>query len=141
VEAMSSLAFKSSFRVNWVDTDSAQIVHYSNYFRFFERTEEEFYRHLGFGFDDAAKKGLLLPRVEAFCQFKKPARFNDLLEVELTVDELKQKSVKYSFKVFNKDSGVLLANGYVVIVPLDKQTWKATDIPIEFAEKLRKFAK
>ncbi|MEM3696486.1 MAG: thioesterase family protein [Candidatus Bathyarchaeia archaeon] len=134
-------AFKTSFRVTWVDTDSAQIVHYSNYFRFFERTEEEFYRHLGFSFNDAEEKGLLFPRVEAFCQYKRPARFNDLIEVELTVDDLREKSVKYGFKVFNKESGALLANGYVVIVALDKKTWKATQFPIEFAEKLRNFAK
>jgi len=141
VKVMSPSTFRASFRVTWVDTDSAQIVHYSNYFRFFERTEEEFYRHLGFGFEDAAKEGLLFPRVEAFCQFKKPAKFNDLLEVELTVEEIKEKSVKYGFKVFNKESGALLANGYVVIVALNKQTWKATQIPIEFAEKLKNFAK
>ncbi|MGQ9530582.1 MAG: acyl-CoA thioesterase [Candidatus Bathycorpusculaceae bacterium] len=138
---MSPLTFKTSFRVTWVDTDSAQIVHYSNYFRFFERTEEEFYRHLGFSFGDAEKMGLLFPRVEAFCQFKKPARFNDLLEVELTVDEIRQKSMKYGFKVFNKESGALLANGYVVIVALDKQNWKATEFPKEFAEKLKDFIK
>ena len=67
---MSPVAFKTSFRVSWADTDAAQVVHFSNYFRFFEKTEEEFYRHLGFTFTDAEDKGLWFPRVEAFCQFK-----------------------------------------------------------------------
>jgi len=138
---MSSTAFKTSFRASWVDTDAAQVVHFSNYFRFFERAEEEFYRRLGFSFTDVKNKGLWLPRVEAFCQYKNPARFNDLLEVELAIEELKEKSVKYGFKIFNKDSAILLATGYVVIVAADKQTGKATRIPNEIVEKLKPFCK
>lgn len=66
-------SFKTIFRVTGADTDAAQVVHYSNYFRFFEKAEEKFYRHLGFSFNDVATKGLWFPRVEAFCQYRKPA--------------------------------------------------------------------
>jgi acyl-CoA thioester hydrolase len=134
-------AFRTSFRISWTDTDAAQVVHFSNYFRFFEKTEEEFYRHLGFTFIDAHKRGLWLPRVEAFCQFKKPARFNDLIEVELTIVDVKEKSVKYGFKVFNKETSDLLANGHMVVVAADKQTGKATQIPKDIVEKLKPFYK
>jgi acyl-CoA thioester hydrolase len=133
--------FSTSFRVSWIETDAAQIVHFSNYFRFFERTEEELYRHLGFTFNDVMKKHhIFLPRVEAFCQFKKPAMFNDLLEVEMRVEEIKEKSIKYGFKIFNKESAVLLANGYITIVAVDKHTEKAVKIPQEITEKLKPFA-
>jgi acyl-CoA thioester hydrolase len=134
-------SFKTSFRVTWVDTDAAQVVHYSNYFRFFERAEEDFYRHLGFTFTDIKDRGLWFPRVEVFCQYKKPARFNDLLEVEVSVEELREKSVKYGFQVFNKESMTLLAKGYVVIVAADKQTGKATAIPKEIATKLKPYTR
>ena len=134
-------AFRASFRVSWADTDAAQVVHFSNYFRFFEKTEEEFYRYLGFTFKDVHDKGLWFPRVEAFCQFQKSARFNDLLEVELTIEDLREKSIKYGFKIFNKESAALLAKGYMVVVVADKQTGKATRIPKEIAEKLKTFYK
>lgn len=136
---MARNVFRTSLRVTWVETDAAQVVHYSNYFRFFERAEEEFYRHLGFSFDDAIKYGVWFPRVEAFCQYKKPARFNDLLEVELTIEELKEKSVKYGFRISDKETGTLVADGYVVVVAADKQTGRSTQIPMEIAEKLRSF--
>ncbi len=138
---MSPPVFTNSFRVVWADTDAAGVVHYSNYFRFFERAEEEFYRSLNFSFADTAKKGLWFPRVEAFCQYKKPARFNDLLEVELAVEELKQKSMKISFRILDGETSVLLATGYVIIVVADKHTGKSTQIPIDIAEKLKPFAK
>jgi acyl-CoA thioester hydrolase len=133
--------FRTAFRVTWADTDAAQVVHYSNFFRFFERAEEEFYRHLGFTFKDVHAKGLWFPRVEAFCRYRKPARFNDLIEVELTIEELKEKSIKYGLKIFNKESSVLLAEGHVVVVAADKQTQKAAQIPREIAEKLKPFCK
>jgi acyl-CoA thioester hydrolase len=138
---MSSKAFRDSYRVTWADTDAAQVVHFSNYFRLFERAEEDFYRHLGFSFSDIRTKGLWFPRVEAFCQYKKPAGFNDLLETELTVEELKEKSVKYGFRIVNKDTDVLVATGYVVVVAADKQAGRATQIPREIAEKLKPFCK
>jgi acyl-CoA thioester hydrolase len=139
---MSSRTFKTSFRVSWADTDAAQVVHFSNYFRFFERAEEEFYRHLGFSFTDyKLTPGLWFPRVEVLCQYKKPARFNDTVEVELSIEELREKSVKYDFKIVNKESAALLANGYIVIVAADKQTGKATQIPSEIVEKLKPYSK
>lgn len=137
---MPAPTFKTCFRVVWADTDAAQVVHYSNYFRFFERAEEEFYRQLGFAFTDTAEKGLWFPRVEAFCQYKKPARFNDLLEVELSIEEFKEKSIKYGFKILNKETAVLLAIGHVTVVAADKRTGKATVIPQEIVEKLKRFS-
>jgi acyl-CoA thioester hydrolase len=132
-------AFKTSLRVTWADTDAAQVVHYSNYFRFFERAEEEFYRQLGFSFADTAKKGLWFPRVEAFCQYKRPARFNDLLEVEVSVENLKERSFKLGFRIINGETNVTLATGYIVIVAADKQIGKATRVPSEIVEKLKSF--
>ena len=138
---MSSDSFKTSVRVTWADTDATQVVHYSKYFVFFERAEEEFYRSLGFSFVDFRNRGLWFPRVEAFCQYKKPAKFGDLLKIELTVDELKVKSVKYGFKVTNDETSDLLALGHLVVVAADRKTGRATQIPAEIVEKLKPFHK
>ena len=138
---MSQNSFNTSFRVTWVDTDAAGVVHYSNYFRFFERAEEEFYRHLGFDFTNFKERGLWFPRVEASCQYKKPARYNDLLVIEVSVEELKEKSVKLGFKVVNEKTDDLLAFGHLVIVAADKQTGRAARIPVDIVDKLRPFAK
>ncbi len=138
---MNSKTFKVLIRVSWVDTDAAQVVHFSNFFRYFEKAEEEFYRSLGVSFSTATERGLWFPRVESFCQYHKPARFNDLLRVELVVEEMLEKSVKYGFIVFNDASGEQLAQGYVVLVAASTQTGKAIAVPQDFAEKLKPFTK
>jgi len=133
--------FKTLVRVAWVETDAAHVVHFSNYFRYFERVEEEFYRHLGFNFSSAASRGLWFPRVETLCQYRRPARFNDLLEVELIVEEVREKSVKYGFRIFSEGSATLLAEGYMILVAASVQTGKATGIPKDFVEKLKPYSK
>jgi len=138
---MSARSFKTSIRVTWADTDAAQVVHFSNYFRFFEKAEEEFYGALGFSFKDFRSQGLWFPRVEAFCQYKKPAVFNDVLDVEVTVEELRDKSVRLGFTVSNKETGDLLASGYLVIFAVDRQKGRATRMPAEVFEKLKSYAK
>src|SRR4030065_977545 len=132
---MSTKSFKTSLRVTWADTDAAGVVHYSNYFRFFERAEEEFYASLVFTFTDLRDSGLWLPRVEAFCQYKKPSRYNDVLEIEVSVEDLREKVFRLGFKVTTKASGDLLALGHLVIVGADKQAGKATKILPVFLKK------
>lgn len=138
---MSAGSFKSLIRVTWVDTDAAGVVHFSNYFKFFEKAEEEFYRSLGFGFADFRGRGLWLPRVEAFCEYKRPSGFDDLLGVEVSVEELREKSVRLGFRVVNEGNGVFLASGYLVLVAADKQSGKAVSIPADVVEKLRPLAR
>jgi len=133
---VAGVAFRMEYRVTWADTDAAGVVHFSRYFLFFERCEEEFYGSLGFSFRDIAGEGLWFPRVEASCQYRKPARFGDVLVVEL-----REKAVRYGFNVFNKDSGELLAEGVLVVVAADKKTGRATQVPRVVAEKLEPFSK
>lgn len=131
-------SFKTLYRVSWADTDAAQMVYFSNFFRLFSKAEEDFYEHLGL-LELFATKEVILPRVEAHCQYKKPAKFNDLLEIELTVEDLKKKSVKYGFKIYNKKTNELIAEGYLVAVAVNRHTLKAVQIPQEILEKLRAF--
>ena len=49
--------FKTIYRVSWSDIDGAQVVHHSNYFRLFERAEEDFYQHLGLSLSYFMKNG------------------------------------------------------------------------------------
>jgi YbgC/YbaW family acyl-CoA thioester hydrolase len=90
------------------------------------------YRFLGFSFTDLRKQGFWLQGVEAFCEYRKPARFGNLLEVELTVEELKEKSLKLGFNISKKENAELLAIGYLVVVTVDRNTGK----PHRFRRKL-----
>ncbi|HTH46593.1 MAG TPA: thioesterase family protein [Candidatus Limnocylindria bacterium] len=91
--------FKATRRVEFSDTDLAGIVHFANFFRYMETVEHAFWRSLGGSvvmtqFD----RPLGLPRVHAACDFKRPLRFEDVVELHLLVTELKTRSLSYQIR-------------------------------------------
>ena len=132
--------FKTTYRVTWSDVDAARVVHHSNYFRIFQRAEEEFYEHLGFGlgFEYFMGREVWLPRSRVHCQYKAPSGLGDTLEIYLTIEEIREKSVKYRFAI-RKEDDVLVAEGYVVVVAANRKTGKAIIIPFDIVEKLKAF--
>ncbi len=54
---------------------------------------------------------------------------------------MKEKSVRFGFKVFNKETSMFLANGYVVIVTANRKTGRATQIPSSIMSELKSFLK
>jgi YbgC/YbaW family acyl-CoA thioester hydrolase len=114
-----SYEFKITRRVEFSETDMAGIMHYSNFFRFMESAEHGFYRSLGFSVVLAHYNPPLgFPRVHAECDFKRPLRFEDVVEVHLLVQEKKSKSLTYAFRFRNLSSTPVeeVARGSVTIV-------------------------
>lgn len=131
------VVFRFEIPVRWVDTDALRVVHYSNYFRYVEAAEEELYRSLGFTFKDLNEKyKIAIPRVEAFCRYKAPARFGDIIVVLLQLGEKREKTMRYDFEIQRKPDGELLCNGYLKIVSLDLVSWKATTLPSDLTTKV-----
>ena len=64
-----------------------------------------------------------------------------LVKKESSVEDLKEKSVKLGFRVLNEKTDDLLAFGHLVIVAADRQTGRATRIPVDIVDKLKPFAK
>jgi len=94
--------FRQLHRVEFAETDLAGIMHFSNFFRFMERTEHAFHRSLGFSIHmEVEELKIGWPRVHASCDYKRPVRFEDELEVQLLVREKRARSVTYEF-IFRK---------------------------------------
>jgi acyl-CoA thioester hydrolase len=88
-------------RVGYVDTDKAQVVHHSAYFRFLEAARVEFWRSGGLDYRKFEEDtGLGLPVVEAKQRYRLAARFDDLLRIETWVSEASRASVWYDGKIF-----------------------------------------
>ena len=78
--------FRATRRVEFNETDLAGIVHFSNFFRYMETVEGAFYRSFGQSVIlRGAAEPLGLPRVHADCDYLKPLRFEDLIEMHLLV--------------------------------------------------------
>ena len=97
-------SFRTSRRVEFSDTDAAGIMHFSAFFRFMEQAEHDLLRSLGLSVvmsDEVTNAGggkLSWPRVNAACDFRAPAHYEDLLDIEVSISRLGEKSVTYQFR-------------------------------------------
>lgn len=132
------MTFKHSFRVRWVDTDIAGVMHYSNFLRYFEACEEEFYRSLEITLNAIRDKyHIMLPRIEAHCQYLAACRFDELFDVTLRVREVAEKTITYDFQLIRSEDNRLAAEGYLKCIAVNLE-WKAVPLPDEFADIIRK---
>lgn len=133
--------FRTQRRVEFRDTDAAGIVHFSVFFAYMEQAEHEFLRHLGLSVvQEVDGREISWPRVRAECNYRRPARFEDLLEVAVRVAKLGAKSVTYAFEF--RCGEQILADGAIVAACCEiehRQLKGAVTIPLLFRERLAPF--
>ena len=117
-------------RIEWMDTDAAGIYHWTTVFRLAEAAEAALHTALGIAdFTFGAT-----PRVAVQATFARPLRFNDPVEVALTVTRLGRTSVEYALAVTG-DQGPA-AEGSVKSCLIDRKTGRAIPWPDEIRGKL-----
>ncbi len=134
---MVPMPFKRTYRVHWVDTDVAGVMHYTNYLRYFEACEEEFYRSISLPFNDIREKyGITFPRVEVHSRYKAACRFDDFFDVVMRVREVGEKTMTYDFQAIRQQDGKLAAEGYIKCIAVNSE-WKAVQLPADLAKTVR----
>src|SRR5438552_6190662 len=107
--------FHTTRLVEFGDTDMAGIVHFANFFRYMEAAEHAFLRACGLSvLGDWQGQTITFPRVHADCDFLRPARFQDVLEIDVTLEHIGRTSVRYGF-TFHK-AGEVIARGHITTV-------------------------
>ena len=100
-------------RLEWMDTDAAGIWHHSTVIRWAEDAEAELHRQLGI----VSRTFGATPRVNIDFNFGAPVRFDDEVDVTLSVISLGETSVTYQVSV--ERAGDTLAAGKMVAVLID----------------------
>lgn len=113
-----SKVHETELRVRYQETDSMGVVYYANYLVWFEVARTEHFKSFGVSYRDMEADGLYLMVAGVTCQYKSPARYDDLVRVESWVPEVKNSSLKFGYKLFVGDR--LIATGESVHVFTNK---------------------
>jgi acyl-CoA thioester hydrolase len=97
-------------RVIFGDTDQMGVVYYGNYLRFFEASRAALWRSLGRTHGDLDAWGVALPVVEAHCRYRRPAYYEDLLDIHVHIAKVGAASLTFEYQVAR--AGEALAEGY-----------------------------
>jgi YbgC/YbaW family acyl-CoA thioester hydrolase len=134
--------FRSREFVRWSDVDKAGIICYGAYVRFFEIVETELFRSIGYPYSKLFDTfDIWLPRKLLHFEFHAPALLDDLLEVEAWVGRVGRTSLRLDFIVYKESGGerVMTADGHVVMVATDRESFRPKPIPAELIDLLARY--
>ncbi len=126
----------SQIRVRYAETDQMGYSYYANYFTWFEVGRSELMREAGKSYRDVEMEGFILPVIEAHCNYKRPALFDDLLMVHTWISYLKSRKVTFEYRITRNDE--LLVEGYTVHMPVSPKG-RPTALSKEILELLRPY--
>ncbi len=112
----SSRVFRREIRVPYAHVDQMRVVYYANYFVYFEMARSELLREAGMPYGEMERRGVMLPVVEAHCDYRRPARYDDLLVILSRCVSLKGPRLRIEYEV--QREGETLATGHTVHVCL-----------------------
>lgn len=124
-------AFAWPARIYWEDTDAGGVVYYANYLKFLERARTEWLRAFGVEQRELLDvHRLLFAVVHVEADYRRPARYGDLLQVTCGVASHTRTSVTFAQEVYrDQPGGELLLTGSVRAVCLDAPTFRPRPIP------------
>ncbi len=133
-------SFSATRRVEFHQTDAAGIMHFAEFFPLMESVEHEFLRSLGLSVMSRDENGVVSwPRVNAQCDYKSAAKFDDLLAITLSIARLGEKSVTYTFDIQRDNEPIAAGTVTAVCCRMTPEGPQSMPIPQAIREKLEPF--
>jgi acyl-CoA thioester hydrolase len=133
------LKHTAQIRVRYADTDKMQFVYNGKYLEYFEVGRTELLRSIGLPYKEIENAGYQLPLIEANLKYKKPAVYDDLLDIEATVSSPNSAKVHIEYRITNHDTGDFICKGFTTHMFINGETKRPTKPPQIYVEKLKKY--
>jgi acyl-CoA thioester hydrolase len=116
--------------VRYKETDAMGVAHHSNYAVWYEEARTELLRSLGASYRQLEAEGVMLPVSELTMKYFRPARYDDLVTVRITLSEPPNVRLVFDHELYN-EQGELLNTGRVVLVYVDATTRRPRRAPAD----------
>lgn len=95
-------------KVQYYETDKQGVTHHSNYIRIMEETRVDAMEQMGFGYERMEAAGIFSPVMAVTCDYKRPTTFADVIEVEISVEEMSKLKTRFGYTMKCNDKVVCL---------------------------------
>ena len=112
-------ASRSVVRVRYAETDKMGVVYYANYLVWFEVARADLLRAHGWSYREMEHSGVSLPVIEAHCEYHRPARYDDELEIRASGRLVSPVRIEFVYEVRRLADGLVAATGRTVHAALD----------------------
>ena len=107
-------------RVRYAETDQMQVVYHANYFIWFEVARTDLLRTLGWSYREMELSGVSLPVIEAHCEYARPARYDDEIEIRTTGRLLSPVRMEFNYEVRLTTDATVAATGRTTHASVDQ---------------------
>lgn len=128
--------YQYTTRVRYAETDQMGVVYHGNYAVYFEMGRVEWLRNIGVSYKSMEDEGIMLPVVSLTMNYKKPAKYDDVLTVKTIFKSLTSVKIEFDYEIYN-ETGELLTTGYSMLVFVNMKTGRPTPPPEYILEKLK----
>jgi acyl-CoA thioester hydrolase len=118
---MKELTNRTEVMVRFNEADPLGIVWHGHYIRYFEDGREAFGHMHGLNYLDVYKQGFVIPVVNVQCDFKRSLRYGDTVIIESRYIPTEAAKIRFTYRLFNKATGEVVATGSSVQVFLSKE--------------------
>ena len=115
-------------RVRYSETDQMGVVYHGNYIPYFEIGRVEWLRNKGISYKKMEESGVALPIVSMNINYKKPARYDELLTVTTAFKSQTSVKVEFDCEIHNEENE-LLTTAHFILVFVDLLTGKPIQPP------------
>ena len=134
-----SAGFCVKRRVAFAETDVAGLVHFSNFFRYFEDAEHALWREAGLSIHPE-QSPIGWPRVSAACDFHRPLRFEQEFDIAVGIAQMTKRTIEYAGEITRDGERVATAKWKIACVTrFPDGTIASADIPANVANRLKPF--
>ncbi len=105
------MAITTEITVRYAETDCMGIVHHSVYPVWYEVARTEYIKALGMSYSDMEKNGVMLPLASISCNYRRPAHYDEVLEVTARITRLSAARLDFHYTVRKKGEADILAEG------------------------------
>lgn len=130
--------FTTQIRVRYADTDQMGFVYYGNYARYFEIGRVEALRSLGIAYKDLEAQGIMMPVLENYSKYLKPAFYDDLLNLRVMVKEVPGTRIRFDYEITNQE-GLLIHTGYTILIFMSGETRRIISFPRFIKKSIESF--
>lgn len=115
--------------VQFGETDRAGIVYYPNYYKWFDMATHAFFKSIHMPTKELeATDQMIIPLLEAHCNFERPLTDDDELLIVTTVAEVNNKTFKLTHEIFC--NGIRTSHGYELRGWVKKEGERISAVPI-----------
>jgi len=108
--------FETNIRVRYNETDRMGYLHHSYYAVYFEIARTEMLRNIGVSYRELEEKGILLPVYKLLIEYKKPAFYDDILTIRITMNKLPEVKLELDYEIYKDKNLICKANSINVFV-------------------------